>query len=408
MTVTENVNRLLVLDSDSGVVEAITEIATGLDYSVASTTRSVDFISLFDSFRPSLIILQADSPNGGALDLVGRLGSRGCKAPILLLGVDDAAVASAEALGASVGLAMLGRLKKPIAMKQLVANLLASRKPDRALDAADLERGIAAGEVAPYYQPKASLKRNGWIIDGVEALARWHHPRLGVVMPDEFVPLAERTGLIGALTNRVLDIALKQVHEWNVAGLKLSCAVNLPPALVMDPTFPDRVAAVLRQHELDGDRLVLEITETAMMQNPTTTMDVLTRLRVGRVGLSLDDFGTGYSSLTQLHQMPFDELKIDKSLVTNVPRSREANTMVGSLIELGHNLGLKICAEGVESKEALDMLAVLRCDRCQGYVISRAVPAREIGTIVTNWNGGSRFRARTRSSGRARSKAVRS
>jgi EAL domain-containing protein (putative c-di-GMP-specific phosphodiesterase class I) len=227
-------------------------------------------------------------------------------------------------------------------------------------------------------------------------------------MPDEFVPLAERTGLIGPLTNRVLDIALKQVHEWNDAGLKLSCAVNLPPALVMDAAFPDRVAALLKQHELDGDRLVLEITETALMQNPTTTMDVLTRLRVRRIGLALDDFGTGYSSLTQLHQMPFDEMKIDKSLVTNVPHSREANTMVGSLIELGHNLGLKVCAEGVENKEALDMLAVLRCDRCQGYVISRAVPAREIGRIVTNWNGDGRARARARSSGKARSKAVRS
>ena len=112
------------------------------------------------------------------------------------------------------------------------------------------------------------------------------------------------------------------------------------------------------------------------MQNPTTTMDILTRLRVKRVGLSLDDFGTGYSSLTQLYQMPFNEMKIDKSLVMNVPHSREANTMVGSLIELGHNLGLKICAEGVENRAALDMLAIMGCDRCQGYFISRAVPAR--------------------------------
>jgi EAL domain-containing protein (putative c-di-GMP-specific phosphodiesterase class I) len=409
VTVTENVNRVLVLDADSGVVESIAEIARGLDYSVASTTRSGDFISLFDAFRPTLLILQPESRAEGVLDVVARLGARGCKAPIVLLGaVDDAVVASAEALGASLGLSMQGRLSKPLAMKDLSAKLIASRKQDRALDAADLERGIAAGEVAPYYQPKASLKRNGWTIDGVEALARWHHPRLGVVMPDEFMPLAERTGLIGALTNRVLDIALKQVREWNGAGLKLSCAVNLPPALVMDPTFPERVAALLEQHGLDGDRLVLEITETAMMQNPTTTMDVLTRLRVRRVGLALDDFGTGYSSLTQLHQMPFDEMKIDKSLVTNVPHSREANTMVGSLIELGHNLGLEICAEGVENKEALDMLAVLRCDRCQGYVISRAVPAREIGKVVTNWNGNGRSRARARSSNKERSKAVRS
>jgi EAL domain-containing protein (putative c-di-GMP-specific phosphodiesterase class I) len=115
-------------------------------------------------------------------------------------------------------------------------------------------------------------------------------------------------------------------------------------------------------------------------------MDILTRLRVKRIGLSLDDFGTGYSSLTQLYQMPFNEMKIDKSLVTNVPHSREANTMVSSLIELGHNLGLTICAEGVENRAALDMLAIMGCDRCQGFFISRAVPAAEIPSLVDHWN----------------------
>ena len=194
-------------------------------------------------------------------------------------------------------------------------------------------------------------------------------------MPDEFVPLAERTGAIGDLTSSVLAAALAQVRAWNDEQLKLTCAVNLPPTLVTDLSFPDRVAALLGRYSLDGSQLVLEITETATMQNPTMTMDILTRLRVKRIGLSLDDFGTGYSSLTQLYQMPFNEMKIDKSLVINVPHSREANTMVGSLIELGHNLGLKICAEGVENRAALDMLAILRCDRCQGFFISRAVPA---------------------------------
>jgi EAL domain-containing protein (putative c-di-GMP-specific phosphodiesterase class I) len=115
-------------------------------------------------------------------------------------------------------------------------------------------------------------------------------------------------------------------------------------------------------------------------------MDILTRLRVKRIGLSLDDFGTGFSSLTRLYQMPFDEMKIDKSLVINVPHSREANTMVGSLIELGHNLGLTICAEGVENRAALDLLAIMGCDRCQGFFISRAVPASDIPSFVSHWN----------------------
>src|SRR5690606_10420187 len=152
-----------------------------------------------------------------------------------------------------------------------------------------------------------------------EALARWQHPRLGLVMPDEFVPLAERTGLIGELTNAMLVAGLKQIRAWQDQGLRLTCAVNLPPTLVTDLSFPDRVARLLTENGVDASQLVLEITETATMQNPTTTMDILTRLRVKRIGLSLDDFGTGYSSLTQLYQLPFNEMKIDKSLVMNVP-----------------------------------------------------------------------------------------
>jgi EAL domain-containing protein (putative c-di-GMP-specific phosphodiesterase class I) len=223
-------------------------------------------------------------------------------------------------------------------------------------------------------------------MDGVEALARWQHPRFGLVMPDEFIPLAERSGVIRELTSSVLRQALRQVKLWNAEGLRLRCAVNLPPSLVTDLALPDRIAALLTEHELDGSQLALELTETATMQDPTTTMDILTRLRVKRVGLSLDDFGTGFSSLTRLYQMPFDEMKIDKSLVINVPRSREANTIVGSLIELGHNLGLTICAEGVENRAALDLLAMMGCDRCQGYFLSRAVPAADVPSIVHHWN----------------------
>jgi EAL domain-containing protein (putative c-di-GMP-specific phosphodiesterase class I) len=122
------------------------------------------------------------------------------------------------------------------------------------------------------------------------------------------------------------------------------------------------------------------------MQDATNTMDILTRLRVKGFGLSIDDFGTGYSSITRLYQMPFDEMKIDKSLVMNVPHSREANTIVSSLIELAHNLGLRVCAEGVENRAALDLLQVLQCDRCQGFYISRAIPGRDIPRFVTQWN----------------------
>jgi len=383
----DNVNRLLIVDEDGAVADFVAAVARKIGYTVASVRSGAGFVQLLESFQPSLIVMDLHLSDTDGVELLRSLGARACTASVVLMSADERVLSAAHELGVSHGLAMCGTLEKPIVVADLQTKLAAMLHQSSELDTDDLRRGIANNEFVPYYQPKASLVQSGWIIDGVEALARWQHPRLGLVMPHEFIPLAEQTGLIGDLTNVMLNAALRQVRAWREQGLRLTCAVNLPPSLVTDLSFPDRVAALLAENEVDGSQLVLEITETATIQNPTTTMAILTRLRVKRVGLSLDDFGTGYSSLTQLYLMPFNEMKIDKSLVMNVPHSREANTMVGSLIELGHNLGLKICAEGVENRAALDMLAIMGCDRCQGYFISRAVPAADIVSFATQWNG---------------------
>ena len=355
-------------------------VARKIGYTVASVRSGAGFVQLLESFQPSLIMMDLHLSDTDGVELLRSLGARACTASVVLTSaVDERVLSAAHELGVSHGLAMCGTLEKPIVVADLQTKLAAMLHQSSELDTDDLRRGIANDEFVPYYQPKASLVQSGWIIDGVEALARWQHPRLGLVMPHEFIPLG------GA------DRPHRRAHERDaergaasgacVAGAGAAPHVRREPAA--EPRhgsrrFPDRVAALLAENGVDGSQLVLEITETATIQNPTTTMAILTRLRVKRVGLSLDDFGTGYSSLTQLYQMPFNEMKIDKSLVMNVPHSREANTMVGSLIELGHNLGLKICAEGVENRAALDMLAIMGCDRCQGYFISRAVPAAEI------------------------------
>jgi EAL domain-containing protein (putative c-di-GMP-specific phosphodiesterase class I)/CheY-like chemotaxis protein len=382
----DNVNRLLIVDEDGAVADFVGAVARKIGYTVASVRSGAGFVQLLESFQPSLIVMDLHLSDTDGVELLRSLGARACTASVVLTSADERVLSAAHELGVSHGLAMCGTLEKPIVVADLQTKLAAMLHQSSELDTDDLRRGIANNEFVAYYQPKASLVQSGWIIDGVEALARWQHPRLGLVMPHEFIPLAEQTGLIGGLTNVMLNAALRQVRAWREQGVRLTCAVNLPPSLVTDLSFPDRVAALLAENEVDGSQLVLEITETATIQNPTTTMAILTRLRIKGVGLSLDDFGTGYSSLTQLYQMPFNEMKIDKSLVMNVPHSREANTMVGSLIELGHNLGLKICAEGVENRAALDMLAIMGCDRCQGYFISRAVPAADIVSFATQWN----------------------
>jgi len=383
----DNVNRLLIVDGDREVTDLVATVGRRVGYAVASAPSGAAFVQLLESFQPSLIMMELNLPDTDGVELLRSLAARACSASVVLVSrVDERVLSAAQELGQSHGLAMCGALAKPLPAAELQSKLAAMLHQSAELENDDLKRGIEKGEFVPYFQPKASLVQNGWVIDAVEALARWQHPRLGLLMPNEFIPLAEQTGLIGDLTDSMLRAALTELRAWHEQDMRLTCSVNLPPNLVTDLRFPDRVAALLAEHGVDGSQLVLEITETATIQNPTTTMGILTRLRVKRIGLSLDDFGTGFSSLTQLYQMPFNEMKIDKSLVMNVPHSREANTMVGSLIELGHNLGLKICAEGVENRAALDMLAIMGCDRCQGYFISRAIPAADIANFVTQWN----------------------
>jgi EAL domain-containing protein (putative c-di-GMP-specific phosphodiesterase class I)/CheY-like chemotaxis protein len=383
----DNVNRLLIVEQDAAVVELVGKVAKGAGYAVASAGSSASFAELLESFQPSLVIIEPALPDTDAVELLTSLAARASTANVLLIGrVDERVHAAAHELRASRGLATPVTLEKPLVAAELGTRLRDMLHRSAELDADDLRRGITSGELVPYYQPKVALVDGGWVVDGVEALARWQHPRCGLVMPTRFIPLAERVGMIAELTSTMLKAALLQVREWQEQGLRLTCAVNLPPSLVTDLAFPDRVAELLADSGVDGSQLVLEITETATIQNPTATMAILTRLRVKRIGLSLDDFGTGYSSLTQLFEMPFNEMKIDKSLVMNVPNSREANTMIASLIELGHNLGLKICAEGVENRGALDMLAKIGCDRCQGYFISRAIPSSEVASFAARWN----------------------
>ena len=383
----DNVNRLLIVDEDREVTDLVAGIARKVGYAVASAPSGAKFVQLLESFQPSLIMMELHLPDTDGVELLRSLAARACSANLVIMGrVDERVLGAAHDLGVSHGLAMCGALLKPLTAADLQSKLAAMLHQSPEVESSDVKRGIANGEFVPYFQPMATLVQNGWVIDAVEALARWQHPRLGLLMPNEFIPLAEQTGLIGDLTDSMLRSALTQLRAWHEQDMRLTCSVNLPPSLVTDVRFPDRVAALLAEYGVDGSQLVLEITETATIQNPTTTMGILTRLRVKRIGLSLDDFGTGFSSLTQLYQMPFNEMKIDKSLVMNVPHSREANTMVSSLIELGHNLGLKICAEGVENRAALDMLAIMGCDRCQGYFISRAIPAADIASFVTQWN----------------------
>jgi len=244
---------------------------------------------------------------------------------------------------------------------------------DRIAVLADLRRAVVRDELVLYYQPQSDLATG--FVRGVEALVRWRHPSRGLVPPDQFIPLAEQTGLIGSITDWVLESALCQSRIWRTAGMPLNMGVNLSARSLIEPTLIDRVRRLLLSQDVAPSSLILEITESAVMSDPVRSLETLVQISEMGVKLAIDDFGTGYSSLAYLTRMPVHDVKIDKSFVLTMMHNENDAAIVRSTIDLAHNLGLTVTAEGVETQEVCDQLLALGCDAIQGYFLSRPVPA---------------------------------
>ncbi len=251
--------------------------------------------------------------------------------------------------------------------------------PDRLTLLTELRRAIDRGQLVLHYQPKADLRTGD--INGVEALVRWNHPERGMIPPDEFIPPAQKTGVIAPLTMFVLDEALRQCRTWALQGMELCVAVNLSTRNLLDVHLPDTVGELLARWEVPPRLLELEITESTILADPVRAMQILSRLDEMGVQLAIDDFGTGYSSLAYLKRLPVDELKIDKSFILGMEESENDEVIVRSTIDLGRNLGLRVVAEGVETQAAWNRLVSLGCDVAQGYYLSRPAPAEQL----TEW-----------------------
>ncbi|MEW6380186.1 MAG: EAL domain-containing protein [bacterium] len=236
-----------------------------------------------------------------------------------------------------------------------------------------LRRAIDNNELVLYYQPKIDIETGH--ISGVEALVRWQHPQYGFMPPDQFIQLAEQTDLIGPLTLWVLNEALRQCSRLCSQGLNLTMAVNLSARNLQDENFPDQVKSLIEKWDIRPDLLELEITESTVMANPELAMSILNRLSDMGICLAIDDFGTGHSSLAYVKRLPVHEIKIDKSFVMSMGVNSSDVMIVNTAIDLGHNLGLSVVAEGVENRETYDRLATLGCNVAQGYFMSRPLSA---------------------------------
>jgi len=211
------------------------------------------------------------------------------------------------------------------------------------------------------------------------------HPTKGMIYPHKFLSLAEECGLDGALTDFVIRSGLEELKSWEASQLDVGLRINVSAGLFADSDVPDRLEAQLNRCGVDPSRVTLELAETAMLRRNTEVFDIMTRLRVKNVNLAIDDFGIGYSSLTQLFEMPFNEMKIDNSLVARIPESKEASIMVAALVDLAHKLDLTVCAEGVETEQALNFLASVGCDAAQGYFVSYPIPAGDVRVAIEAW-----------------------
>jgi len=233
----------------------------------------------------------------------------------------------------------------------------------------ELRDAITADQLILEYQPLVDFKTGR--IFCAEALVRWRHPDYGIIPPEEFIPTAEQTGVIRPLTLWVIDQALGQTAAWTANGIDLHISVNLSVRSLQDRKLPGQVQKLLDKHNVDPKHVILEITESAIMSDPLTARRVMRRLSNMGFHLSIDDFGTGYSSLAYLKQLPVDEIKIDRSFVTQMDQDENDAVIVRATIDLAHNLGLKVVAEGVESIDVWDLLEMLGCDTAQGYYIRR-------------------------------------
>ena len=251
--------------------------------------------------------------------------------------------------------------------------------PDRLALVGELRRAIANRELVIHYQPRVELATGD--VHAVEALVRWDHPERGLLSPGEFLPLAEHTGMIRPLTRYVMDAALADCAGWAQEGLRPGVSVNLSARDLLDADLPREVESLLSKHGVDPTLLEVEITEHTILTDPERARIVLERLRELGVRLSIDDFGTGFSSLGQLKRLPVDVLKIDRSFVLNMEHDDNDDVIVRSTIELGHNLGLRVVAEGVETQETWGRLAQLGCDTAQGFFISRPLPR----VVLVEW-----------------------
>lgn len=376
---------ILLLDDDPLQIKLLSRQLNNLGMQkIAGYERALEALEALEALNTevTLLFLDLNMPDMDGIEVLRLLAERGYQGVLALVsGEDPRILETAVRLARTHGINVIGALAKPCEPTALAALVEtwrffvqpSHRQTKRAYSPEAVRRAIEHGEMVNFYQPKVRLADGALV--GVETLVRWRHPQDGLVFPDQFIRVAEEHGFINALTRVVLTAALAQAKSWRDEGLSLDVAVNVSMDDLVDLDFPQYVLAALNQHDGSPAYLTLEITESRLVKDMRTPMDILARLRLKRIKLSIDDFGTGHSSLAQLRDLPFDELKIDRSFVHDAVNNHVLRAIFKASLDMAQQLNMKTVAEGVEDRADWDWLREQGCDLAQGYFIAKPLSA---------------------------------
>ncbi len=387
--------RILVVDDEPFVLKLLVRQLTQLGFDkVLSCEHAQDALAIVKDGSQIVDVIFTDlqMPGMDGVEFVRQLTATGYSGELVLVsGEDPRILRSAQKLAQAHGLHVLGALLKPATREQLRERLdLPAPTMPAPVESGkgryqpqELGAAIAAGELVNYYQPQVAMATGALV--GVEALVRWQHPRDGIVAAQQFIGLAEEYGLVEDLTRTVLPAALKQAAAWQdlVEGLRMSVNLSMDNLCSLD--FPDFVTGTAAEAGFPLSGLVLEVTETRLMRDHLISLDILTRLRLKRISLSIDDFGTGHASLAHLRDIPFDELKIDRSFVHGACRDGALQAIVRSSFSLARQLDMRTVAEGIEDADDWNFLRDTSCELAQGYFIGRPMAAAELPQWLDSW-----------------------
>jgi len=381
-------NKLLVLDDDSDMCAFVAHAAVSAGFEPASSTN-------FEQFKASLapdtsvVVLDLMMPEVDGIQVLRYLSEQSYASGIILIsGYDRKVLKVAAQLAASLGLDIRASIQKPFKSNELREILAkggearrASRSAaaDSAIDLEELRQAIAGDQLLVYYQPQVHIKTR--TLAGLEALVRWQHPTRGLLPATVFIDAFETSGLIGELTWLVVRKVLADRKKQSSQTARVPVSVNLSALLLRDLALPEKLLALISEHGAKPADLVLEITESGLMKELHTSLDILARMRLKQLHLSIDDFGTGYAMLQQLQRVPARELKLDISFVQAMLADESADIILRKTLELAHDLDMSVVAEGVETMEQLNRLAEYGCDVAQGYLLGRPSPSGALRQI---------------------------